>query len=300
MPVRGVGSRSDGVGDGGRRSRLPARTAKLACALAILTSATFAGAATIDFGEMHPWNDPTSTTETYVFPSGTVVVTITDPSSALQTTAGAPGPSPTTNDYLNPPDNAANNPNPQSLFLYTDGNGRGAGAVRVTIEFLFAAGVTDIQFDLFDVDRGAGQWRDRIRLRSIDFFTAASELPTTVSSIGAATPVWVYNATNGAVRGTGDSGGPGNASDAGTARIEFMGGTYTQIELIYANTDDAAGIQWISLSDIAFSILPTPEPSPALLIVGGLLVLAHNSRRTQRAALAAGGTRARVPNHRAG
>ncbi len=279
MRVCGFESRNSQPGSV-RWYRCLANAVTVTCALAILTAAGTSAADTIDFGEVHQWTDPNTLTETYVFPTGTVIVTITDPSGALSTTGGPPaGPSPATNLYLNPPDNAANNANPESLFLRTNGNGRGASALVVTIDFLFPAGVTDVQFDLFDIDRAAGQWRDRIRLRSIDFDTAARENPTSVSSVGGSTPVWTYNAGNGVVRGDGDSGGPGNASDSGTARVDFMGGTYSQIEIRYANVDAAQGNQWISLSDISFMPILTPEPSAAQLLIGGLLVLAGFRRR---------------------
>ena len=58
-----------------------------------------------------------------------------------------------------------------------------------------------------------------------------------------------------------------------------MGGTYSQIELTYANADAAQGQQWISLSDITFSILPTPEPSTALLLAAGLVAFGWIGRR---------------------
>lgn len=75
----------------------------------------------LDFGEVHAWDDVNSVQEIYAIDGGTAVVSLFGP---LSTTAGgAAGPSPATNVYLNPPDNAANNPNSASLFLRTTGNG---------------------------------------------------------------------------------------------------------------------------------------------------------------------------------
>jgi hypothetical protein len=235
----------------------------LAMAL-VWTWANPAAALTIDFGESETWTDPTSTQEIYSIGPGTVTVTITDANGSLVTSAAdAAGPSPLANSYLNPPDNAANNPNPEGLFLRTDGNT--APWVRVNIDFVYTGGVQDVTFDLFDVDLGAGQWTDDIRVRARDFATGTWSSPTTVVSPGVA-PVWVWNGAN-RITGTGASDGPGNASDDGTARISFMGGTYDRIQLVYRNLDPAAGNQWITLSDIDF----VPEPATGLLVMIGLL-----------------------------
>jgi len=265
----------------GRRSRFRPAAAATACALAMVACSLTAGADTIDFGEVHQWTDPNTLTETYVFPTGTVIVTIDDPSGSLSTAGGPPaGPSPATNLYLNPPDNAANNANPESLFLRTFGNGTGTDALVITIEFMFPYGATDVQFDIFDVDRTAGEARDSISLSSTDFNTAATSGPTGVLSVGGSTPVWRYSSGNGRVRGVSEaSGGSGNTTDAGTARVEFMGGSYSRIEIEIANDDRARGDQWISLSDISFIPLLTPEPSAAQLLLAGLLILAGYRRR---------------------
>lgn len=208
--------------------------------------------------DTNPWTDPNSTSEVFTINGETVTVTI---SGTLN-----PPTSPLSNSTLTPGSDTRGD----SLFLNTTNNA--APWVTLTFTFSHSVGVTDIDFSLFDVDSAPpGAFLDTVLLRGRIFGTTTYLAPSAVTDEGS--PTWVWD-NNFRIDGTASA---ASGADAGTANVTFSGAAFDGFQIQYQNNYAGPnGNQWISISDIAFRILP--EPSPALLFVPALLLLARRRR----------------------
>jgi hypothetical protein len=98
--------------------------------------------------------------------------------------------------------------------------------------------------------------------------------PTSVNAV-TASPSWSYNPANRRIRAVEPN--QDNSDDDGTAIVSFMD-AIEGFQLSYRNPVTSHGNQWIALSDIAFLIIPEPDPAP-LLAAGALALWLARRRR---------------------
>lgn len=250
-----------------RQRRHGSRWAGLALGMALATTGATAQGATLDWST-NPWPSPATLTQTYPIGGGDVTVTFIDPNGALVGTGGGSPASPSTNNFLNTPLNGGD----QNLFVRADGNS-GPDWVTIRVEFSHVSGVTDVNFNIYDIDADLSQWRDVIVVSGLAL-GGGVVAPTSVSP-ATASPSWRYNPANRRIRGLEPN--QGNGNDNGTALVSFMD-AIQGFQLSYRNPVTPAGNQWIALSDIAFRIIPEPGPAP-LLAVGALTLWLARRRR---------------------
>lgn len=243
-----------------RQRRSTSRRAGLALALALIATSATVRAATLDWST-NPWPNTSTLTQSYTIGSGDVTVTFVDPNGALVGTPDGSPASPATNSYLDPPLNGGD----ENLFVRADGN-TNPGWVTIRVDFTHVSGVTDVNFNIYDIDADLSQWRDVIVISGLAV-GGGVVAPTSVSAATGA-PSWTYNAGNRRIRGLEPN--QGNGNDNGTALVSFMD-ALEGFQLSYRNPVASHGNQWIALSDIAFRIIP--EPDPASLWAAGTLAL---------------------------
>jgi hypothetical protein len=178
---------------------------------------------------------------------------------------GSPG-SPQTNNYIDPTGNAG----ADSLFMKTPGNTSG---VEVTL--VFDTPVVGVNFQTFDVDAtgssGLGDYVDVVRSVATDGSTFFG--PTSVTGNGS--EVWALQGDGQTIIAFENADQSGGDSANGTALWSFDV-PLTSITISYENADPTAGVQWIAISNISFSVVP--EPSTGLLFGLGILGLAFRGR----------------------
>lgn len=249
-----------------RQSWRTTRWAGLALAMALATTSATARAATLDWST-NPWPSPATLTQTYAIGGGDVTVSFLDPNGALVGTPDGNPASPSTNSFLDPPLNGGDD----NLFVRADGN-TGPEWITIRVDFGHVSGVTDVDFNLYDIDADLAQWRDVIVVSGLAV-GGGVVAPTSVSAV-TASPSWSYNPANRRIRAVPPN--QGNGDDDGTAVVSFMD-AIQGFQLSYRNPVTPAGNQWIGISDIAFLIIP--EPAPAPLLAGGALALWLARRR---------------------
>ncbi len=126
-----------------------------------------------------------------------------------------------------------------SLEINVDYAGGSSQQIPIVIDFTHPGGVSDVSFNIFDVDSGG--WVDVVQVQAttdgINFFN-----PTSIISNSA-------NSSDGINTVTGTSGSV--SSSNGTARFTFAVSGITQIRIIYSNQTTA--FQWVALHDINFT-----------------------------------------------
>ncbi len=247
--------------------------------LLVALLATSAAAVEFQWDE-NPWPGPELPTgpvysHTYTnIGNGDIVVTITDPDSALVTTGPSPL-SPDSNVFLDPTGNSGEH----SFFVRADGN---SSYVDIFFDFDEMVGgrmsVYDLNFSIYDIDTGAPQWIDRVVVRGLLADGSGSTAPTSVTLVGA-DPTVVYSVRGGGVRGrldgvNGDSPSTGAGSDNGTANIYFAD-EITELRIRYRNDAANEGNQWIAIANMIFA----PEPNTFTLLALGLTGLAAIRRQ---------------------
>ena len=150
--------------------------------------------------------------------------------------------------------------------------------IRTTVTF--ASPVTNLSFQIWDVDASAGQFIDKI-------FNIQGLTPslTAVGANSVSSAVPGYNS----ITGTGLATvvlGTATASDTtnnGTIDISFLG-PITQFSFDWSNSDPAVGAQAIALGPLtSFTIVPEIAPAlPATLLCLGAVGLTGLSRRRKK------------------
>ncbi|MDQ6625646.1 MAG: hypothetical protein M3Y69_05825 [Verrucomicrobiota bacterium] len=139
----------------------------------------------------------------------------------------------------------------------------------------FASAVTNVSFQLWDVDASAGQFVDQVSQ-----IKAISDLGVTQGASSISSAVAGFNTISGSglsavITGTANA---GNATNQGTINVSFSG-PITQFSFIWRNTDAALGAQAIALGEISYSVVPEMNATWGLL---GLLGVAATHRWLSR------------------
>jgi hypothetical protein len=256
------------------------RTRASLALVACLAGASPAAALTLDW-DVVSWPAPTggffcppfcttpTLNQTYSVGGENVAVTISDPGDSLRTfngPSGSPG-SPVLSAYIN----ATGNGGQRNLFIKTQGNDLG-----VTIQFDFAhvSGVTNLSFNVFDMDAGPpGNYIDRISV-VVSIGGAPAPAAPLVTTGSAST----WNGTS--VTGVAGSAAPetGAGSAAGIVSFDFGTAMLDSFTIFYQNLNATPADQWIGIGDISFEI--APEPGTGVLLAFGLALLAGSRRRS--------------------
>ena len=162
------------------------------------------------------------------------------------------------------------------LQLYATSSSSTSGFVLTT--FSFASPVTNVSFQIWDVDKAAGQFD------TISSIQALSSTGTVLAASSVTSAVAGYNTITGSGLGTVVTGtsGASNTTNQGTIDIAFSG-SITQFSFQWSNSDPGLGAQAIGVGDINFTV--APEMNAGLGVAGLLLlVFAHKTvlRRSSR------------------
>lgn len=164
-----------------------------------------------------------------------------------------------------------------------------AAFVRVQIDFLYAGGVNNASFSLFDVDRSSGagtSWQDQARYFSGKSVGNNTILPTHVT--GSSGNSVTYNAAAGGYTATGMSNIVNSGAGSQNANV---GVTYGQsyVKSMFFDYGSNSGVQanpdaqGIGLGGISFTPSATPEVDPgAGAILGSLAALLLYLRRRRK------------------
>ncbi|MBL8822014.1 MAG: hypothetical protein JNJ77_05450 [Planctomycetia bacterium] len=161
-----------------------------------------------------------------------------------------------------------------SALVLAMNQGSSANTVTTSITFSHSNGVRNVNFSVFDIDRGnttGSNYQDQITVRAYRFGNLINSSLVTVPSHGSSNSV-AGNVVTGnlSVNDTGTGSGLGNA----TFQIESST-VIDRIDIIYGNGPLAPSNptqQWIMLSDITFTVA-IPEPSTWFLLIGTPLCL---------------------------
>ena len=148
----------------------------------------------------------------------------------------------------------------------------------ISVEFLYADGVTDVSWTVFDVDSSATQngdgtlaYRDQIRnIQGINSNTAQTFFGPTVNITNSTFTEQTGSGAGLTVQGINSPVTADNQSDEGTVDFDFGTTEVTSIQFDYGNatnTPDDPAQQGIGLHDISYT--PVPEPSSAMLVLAG-------------------------------
>lgn len=161
-----------------------------------------------------------------------------------------------------------------SALVLAMNQGSNANTVTTSITFSHTNGVRNVNFTIFDIDRGntgGSNYQDQITVRAYRFGNLLSSSLVSVPTHGTSNTV-AGNVVTGdlSVNDTGTGSGLGNA----TFQIESST-VIDRIDIIYGNGPLAPSNptqQWIMLSDITFTVA-IPEPSTWFLLIGTPLCL---------------------------
>ena len=163
--------------------------------------------------------------------------------------------------------------------------------VRVRIDFLYAGGVNNANFSLFDVDRSGGagtSWQDQVRYFSGQNVSNSTILPTNVTGSSGNTvtynPITGYTAT-----GTSNIVNSGSGSQNANVGITY-GQSY--IKSMFFDYGSGSGVQLnpdaqgIALGGISFTPSATPEINPSAgAVLGCLAAFLLYARRRRESTL---------------
>ncbi len=177
-----------------------------------------------------------STSQSYTIGSGDVSITLNGSSDTpAGDTSGLANGSP----FITTDLTGGLSPVQNSLEINVDYASVSSQQIPIIIDFTHPGGVSDVSFNVFDVDLGS--WVDVVQVTAttdgINYFN-----PTTIISNSA-------NSSDGINTVTGTSGSV--SSSNGTATFTFTNSGITQIRIIYSNQTTA--FQWIALHDINFT-----------------------------------------------
>jgi hypothetical protein len=164
----------------------------------------------------------------------------------------------------------------EALYLGVDQN-KANDFIQITITFLYSPGVNNVNFSVFDVDDGTGQWVDELyRFRGRLGGTTVSNATLTDSIYNNVANSGATNAT-----ATGVTANADNNTGDGNVGVNFGTPTVTSIDFRWRNTDGALGFQHIALSDITYTVVPEPATVFTASLLG-LLVLGQGIRRKMK------------------
>ncbi|HSP44675.1 MAG TPA: hypothetical protein VLO30_01655 [Chthoniobacterales bacterium] len=162
------------------------------------------------------------------------------------------------------------------LQLYATASSSTTAYILTTITF--ASPVTNVSFQLWDVDKAAGQFADTISaiqaLSSTGTVQAASSVTSAVAGFNTITGSGLGIVVNGTA-------GASNTTNQGTIDISFAG-PITQFSFRWSNSDTGLGAQAIGVGNINFTAVP--EPNSLWGLVGLLgIVATHRAFATSQA-----------------
>ena len=147
------------------------------------------------------------------------------------------------------------------------------------ITIAFATPVTNLSFQLWDVDRQGGTYADRI-----SNIQGLTDIGGTVGADSVTSAMPGYNTITGSglttvVTGTNQA---SNTTNQGTINISFLG-PVTQFSFQWSNADPALGPQGIAVGSLIYT--PVPENSAALAVALCVAAAVAESRRRRRGRL---------------
>ena len=153
------------------------------------------------------------------------------------------------------------------LQLFANSSSSTTGYILTTV--VFASPVTNVSFQLWDVDKAAGQFID-----SISAIQALSDVGTTIAASSVTSAVSGYNTITGSGLGIVVNGtaGAGNNTNQGTIDISFSG-PITQFSFRWSNTDAGLGAQAIGLGNINFTVVPEIDTMFGVLGLLAIVIL---------------------------
>jgi len=162
------------------------------------------------------------------------------------------------------------------LQLYVVSQNSTSSYIRTTVSF--ASAVTNLSFQIWDVDAVDKQFADTIsNIRALapggltvgpDLVTSAVPGYNTITGTGLSTVVT----------------GIANADDAtnqGTINIKFNG-PVTQFSFDWSNSDDKLGAQAIALGPLTYDVVPELSPSWPSAVICGLGITGWEAKRRRR------------------
>jgi hypothetical protein len=158
--------------------------------------------------------------------------------------------------------------NANGFQLYALSSASAASYVLTTISF--AAPVYNLSFQIWDVDKSAGQFVDTITaIKAMNGVTSVAATSVTSAMPG-------YNTVTGSGLGTTINGtaGASNTTNQGTIDITFSG-PIDQFSFKWSNTDAALGGQAIGIGDINFSTVPEADTLWPVMISLGCAISAR-------------------------
>lgn len=146
------------------------------------------------------------------------------------------------------------------LQLYVNSFDTTAEFIDIKVSFSADGGVSNVSFNLFDVDRNPPSgFIDKLTITAVT--TDGSTInPTSVTGNGSSS--WTFNGTN-VITGTAASNNTGAGAGNGTALVSFGGAGITQIVIRYQN-DTATTGQAISLHDINYTTGVAAAAAPVI------------------------------------
>ncbi len=163
------------------------------------------------------------------------------------------------------------------LQLYLTAESATSAFIRTTVTF--SSPVTNLSFQIWDVDASSGQFIDKIF--NIQGLAAG---PTTVGPSSVTSAVPGFNSISGSGLSTVIL-GTATASDTtnnGTIDVSFLG-PITQFSFDWSNTDPAVGAQAIALGPLTFTVVPEASTGPVATILCVIAVAAASISRRRRA-----------------
>ena len=176
-------------------------------------------------------------------------------------------------------------PGRNSLELAVDfGNQNQAVTVTFTFSAAYTAGVTNVSFTLFDIDKQAtagSNFEDQVRTMYATL-TDGTQIAATITNVGSSVTL-AGNGFGQTLTGHANAVDLGTASGAGNATISFLSDNIRSISFVYGSGSGAASdptYQHIGIGDIDYS--PVPEINPAWsavfsCFVAGGLILRHRA-----------------------
>jgi hypothetical protein len=242
----------------------------------VWTSAFMVGVSSPASGAIFDWDaeggwpgGPTNFSNSYTDIDGLtgvgLDVDVFDGASLIDVSPDGSPPSLEVNSFLTPPGAVDN------LFVRADNNGSGSG-VTFQFDFTGVVAVTDVFFDLYDIDADTGtQWIDVLVITG--FALAGGTVTPTVTGTNSS---WSYDGGTGTITGSQAAGNQGNGNNNATALVSFVT-PITGFTITYQNGQNPGGNQWIGVADLAFNVVP--EPGAGLLLISAAALFTVCRRR---------------------
>ena len=162
------------------------------------------------------------------------------------------------------------------LQLYVISQSSTSSYIRTTVSF--ATAVTNLSFQLWDVDAVDKQFAD-----TISNIRALAPGGLTIGPDSVTSAVAGYNTITGTGLSTVVTGiaNADNATNQGTITITFNG-PVTQFSFDWSNSDTKLGAQAIALGPLTYDPVPEPPPSWASAVICGLAVVGLEAKRRRR------------------